>query len=74
VLFLPNHRLFLERLKAVWRAQIDAREKLLCAWTVIMWQSQFAARLSRKKWSRRRTRLFEWLGWAERAGKVDNGK
>jgi hypothetical protein len=62
VFFWPNVRLFSERLKAVWRARIGPREQILCAWVVIVWQSAFAARLLRARWSRRRARLIEWLG------------
>ncbi len=67
--FWPNLRLFTERLKAVGRAQIGLGEKLLCAWVVIVWQSGFAVRLFRERWSRRCTRLVEWLGFGEKVGK-----
>jgi glycosyltransferase involved in cell wall biosynthesis len=67
--FWPNLRLFSERLKAVSRARIGLGEKLLCAWVVITWQSGFALRLLRERWSRRIARFVEWLGFGEKLGK-----
>jgi glycosyltransferase involved in cell wall biosynthesis len=59
--FLPNFRLFAERLKAVWNARIGLREKLLCAGVVTAWQSGFAARQLRTRASNVRGRVVRWL-------------
>lgn len=67
--FWPNLRLFFERLKAVGRAHVGLREKLRCAWVVIVWQTGFAVRLHRQRWSRRLARFVEWLGLGEKVGK-----
>ena len=67
--FWPNLRLFFERLKAVSRANAGFGEKCLCAWIVIAWQSGFAVRLFRERWSRRSARFVEWLGSGARVGK-----
>lgn len=67
--FWPNFRLFSERLKAVTRAPVGLQEKLLCAWVVIVWQTGFAVRLYRQRWSRRMARFVDWLGIGEKVGK-----
>lgn len=67
--FWPNFRLFSERLKAVTRAPVGLQEKLLCAWVVIVWQTGFAIRLYRQRWSRRIARFVDWLGVGEKVGK-----
>ncbi len=69
IFFSPNLRLFSERLKAVTRAQIGFREKLLCAWIVVVWELGFAVRLFGERWSRRGAHFVEWLGLGEKVGK-----
>ena len=69
IFFSPNLRLFSERLKAVSRSQIGFREKLLCAWIVVVWQLGFVVRLFGERCSRRGAHLVEWLGLGEKVGK-----
>lgn len=69
IVIWPNLRLFAERLRAVGRAPIEPRAKVLCAWVVIAWQTGFVIRKYRQRWNKRVARFVGWAGLRERVGK-----
>jgi glycosyltransferase involved in cell wall biosynthesis len=64
----PNTRLFAERLRAVWRADVAVLERLSCARVVVSWQAGFAARYLRASASRAGRRVAHLLGAREGVG------
>jgi glycosyltransferase involved in cell wall biosynthesis len=60
--FWPNLRLFAEHLRAVRRAPIGWQDRLLCGWSVVVWQARFEIERLRGRLQRVRNRVGIWTG------------
>jgi glycosyltransferase involved in cell wall biosynthesis len=65
----PNMQLFLEHLKAVWRAKIGLRQSVLCTWTVVAWQSGVETHRLRERFRRLRAGVAARMGLEFGTGK-----